>query len=190
MGRKGRRGGRRNRFPARTVPFDCVGNFQATTKIINHADLGFTATRSFRVIAFRFQVVSKSSDFPVAVQVSVYNPEASDICYVSRPSLTDHRVKVISGRLPRFMDFGDVGTKNVNTPVLIFSYVGNASGTVYPTIYFTGTVWIQYAPHKIPSAVSRAIAMRAAEEADNDIRDVDSVTSITAGMDMVKLENF
>lgn len=162
MPRRRGRGRRGKAVPPRVVPFDFYGIMKSTTKLVNHSDVGLLGTRAYRIHSYSVQIVcTMSGDYPTTVSIATYNSQASDLVHISRPQLVSKNIpRIIRGKIPSFIDYGDIqGTDPTRAPLLLITQQWS-EGPV-PTVTFSGTIWIQFAPHKVPTKVARALALEA-----------------------------
>lgn len=142
MGRRNKRGGNRA-----IVPYDFVASFSAIGKSVTVSDLGITRNRSMRASRVSLSVAIVGSTQLPAAYISLYDTK-EDIVNTSRSIVVGATAKNISVRAPRGTDFGDWATDN--SPVFVIT----ASNYYNGVITASGTVWIEYAPHKVTSKVA------------------------------------
>lgn len=148
MGR--RRRSNRSRFSNTVIPYDFWGQAQGSSKIITCEDLGLTRNRTMRPVRAVCTVVWQYSGYAApCAMLSLFDTKA-DVCAVSQTVICGGTSRSMSCRATRATDFGDYHSDKSNVLTIIFP--GYASGT----ITYSGTVWIQIAPHKVATHVSIA----------------------------------
>lgn len=148
MPRRNRRNTRR--AAPRVLPFDFYSIISASTKIINVEDLGLARNRAMRPVSAKITAVSTATSQLPVCYIALYGPSDSDNIAVSANTVLGVAPRTLSVRAPRVTDFGDYASDTA--PVLQVFLPGYYSGT----ITVSGTVWMQFAPHKVTTKVALA----------------------------------
>lgn len=143
---------RKKRVTPRTVGYDFRGSTSQGTKDINYSDIGFSNVNSpFRVLGIRLSVAVSPTYEPAVVQIALYHnivdvANQRDVVSVSPAKVVGPNPTTISVRAPRNQDYG---TSVANRAICTLNIVETKV-----LVTFSGTVWIQSAPHRLMTAVS------------------------------------
>jgi len=147
--RKGRRLRRRIFLPPNTIAFDFAGVASAASKSITPDDLELKLTRAMRPVRATCSVAITGATQLPAFYISIYGTHDKDILTVSRNVVVGSTARTITVNVPRATDFGDYPSAG-NTQVIMLSFPNYYNGT----ITYSGTLWVQFAPHKVASKVA------------------------------------
>lgn len=139
-----RRRGRRSR---QVVPYDFVATFSSSSKLVQLEDLKIDRNRAMRPVRVSVSAAITGQTQLPALVISLFDTK-DDIVNVSRPVTVGVSPTRLSLSVPRTTDFG--GYHDDKSSVMIFNLLNYYNGTV--TI--TGTLWMQYVAHKVPSQVA------------------------------------
>lgn len=145
---------RKKRVAPRVVGYDFRGSTSQSTKDINYSDIGFSAVSSpFRVLGLRITAAVGSGYEPAVIQIALYHnivdqANSRDVVSVSAAKVVGPNPVSISVRSPRNQDYG---TSVANRAICTLNVIEK---TVLVT--FSGTAWIQSAPHRLMTTVSFA----------------------------------
>lgn len=129
------------------IPFDFVATFGAASKQVQVADLSIVRNRSMRPVRVAVSAAVIGATQLPALVLSLYDTK-EDIINVSRPVVLGSTSKTLSVSAPRGTDYGDYASDTSNVIGL------NALGYYNGTLTVAGTLWMQFAPHKVPSRVA------------------------------------
>ncbi len=158
--------GRQSRVRRATLSFDFFGTSTSSTKSITSADLTLPKSRPLRLVrvTVTFAAVGNNSTYGVppsfpCVQVHLHDTKGDTVA-VSAVKVASFSTTTLSVRCPPGTDFGDIDTDNKTCVLLVFP--GFVPGV---TITYSGTIWVQFGPHRISSKVS---ALRVLEQFSRD----------------------
>lgn len=142
MGRRRRRGG-----PPRLLPYDFVASFGATSKNVTCADLGLVRNRSMRPYRAHVTAAIVGATQMPALYLSLFDTK-NDVVGISYNCVLGATARSVSVRVPRFTDFGDYHDDGSVVMTISLGNYYNGTATV------AGTIWMQFAPHKVATKVS------------------------------------
>lgn len=135
-------------LPQRTIPFDFAGTCAAATKQISCSDLVLTRNRAMRPYKAVCRAVWQYSGYtPPAFFIALHDTKGDVLC-VSKNTVVGSSPSSVSVYAPRGTDYGDF--ESDVSVVLFLNFPYYSAGT----ITYSGTIWMQFAPHKITSRVA------------------------------------
>lgn len=143
MGRRRKKGGGGHS----RIPYDFVASFAAGSKNITCADLGIVRNRSMKPVRISISAAIVSASQLPACYITL-NDTKEDTLTVSRSVVLGATARSISVSAPRSTDFGDYKSDNSNVATIICPNWYNG------TVTASGTVWMDYAPHKVTTRVA------------------------------------
>lgn len=133
--------------PRDVIPYDFVATFGAASKRVSPDDLGLVTNRAMRPVKASVNAAIVAHSVNPALYLSLYDTK-TDIINVSRSVVLGTSTARVSVHAPRGTDFGDYSSSS--SPVLDLNLANFYNGSV--TV--SGTIWFQFAPHKVTTKVS------------------------------------